>query len=112
MYIILLDLSKTLDKVNHLKLLFKLQLHGVQGKTLGWIVSFLVGRTQCEVLDGDSSTGLPFSSGFPQGSVLGLILFLVYINDLSDNIQSNVRLFADDTAMYLTVQGQEDAAIL
>ena len=110
--LIILDFSKAFDKVNHLKLLYKLQLHGIQGKTLGWIASFLIGRTQCGVLDGDSSTELPVSSGVPQGSVLGPILFLLYINDLPDNIQSNVRLFADDKAVYLTVQGQEDADIL
>ena len=64
------------------------------------------------VLDGDTSTELPVSSGVPQGSVLGPILFLLYINDLPDNIQSNVRLFADDTAVYLAVQGQEDTDII
>ena len=84
--LILLDFSKAFAKVNHLRLLYKLQLHGVQGKTLGWIESFLIGRTQCVVLDGDSSTELPVSSGVQQGSVLGLILFLLYINDLADNI--------------------------
>ena len=110
--LILLDFSKAFDKVNHLILLYKLQLHGVQGKTLWWIESFLIGRTQCVVLDCDSSTELLVSSGVPQGSVLGPILFLLYINDLPDNIQSNVRLFADDTAVYLTVQGPEDADIL
>ena len=111
--LILLDFSKAFDKVNHLKLLYKLQLHGVQGKTLGWIESFLIGRTQCVVLDGDSSTELPVSSGVPQRSVLGPPnTFLLYINDMPDNIHSNVRLFADDTAVYLTVQGHEDADIL
>ena len=110
--LILLDFSKALNKVNHLKLLYKLRLHGVQGKTLRWIGFFLIRRTQCVVLDGDSSTELPVPSGVPQGSALGPILFLLYINDLPDNIQSNVRLFADDTAVYLTVQGQEDPDIL
>ena len=56
--------------------------------------------------DGDSCNELPGSSEVPQGPVFGLILFLLYINDLPDNIQSNVHLFADDTAVYLTVQGQ------
>ena len=110
--LILLGFSRAFDKVNHLKLLYKVQLHGVQGKTLGWIESFLIGRTQCVVLDGDSSTELPVSSRVPQGSVFGPILFLLYINDLPDNIQSNVRLFADETPVYLTVHGQEDADIL
>ena len=64
------------------------------------------------VLDVDTSTELPVSSGVPQGSVLGHIMFLLYINDLPDNIQSNVLLFADDTAVYLAVQGQEDTDII
>ena len=107
--LILLDFSKAFDKVNHLKLLYKLQTHGVQGKALRWIESFLVGRSQTVVLNGNSSDELQGSSGVPQGSVLGPILFLLYINDLPDSLQSQVRLFADDTAMYLTVQGQADS---
>ena len=110
--LILLDFSKTFDKVNHLKLLYKLQVHGVQGKTLGWIKSFLIGRTQFVVLDGDTSTKLQVSSEAPQGSVFGAILFLLYINDLPDNIQSNVHLFTNDIAVYLAVQGQEDTDII
>ena len=107
--LILLDFSKAFDKVNHLKLLYKLQLHGVQGKTLRWIESFLIGRSQTVVLNGNNSDELPVSSGVPQGSVLGPILFLLYINDLPDSLQSQVCLFADDTAVYLTVEGQADS---
>ena len=105
--LILLDFSKAFDKVNHLKLLYKLQVHGVQGRTLGWIESFLLGRSQTVVLNGESSDELPVLSGVPQGSVLGPILFLLYINDLPENLQSQVRLFADDTAVYLAVQGPD-----
>ena len=107
--LILLDFSKAFDKVNHLKLLYKLQVHGVCGKTLGWIESFLAGRRQSVVLDGECSNELPVSSGVPQGSVLGPILFLLYINDLPDNLQSQVRLFADDAAVYLVLQGKNDS---
>ena len=68
-----------------------------------------MGRSQTVVLNGNSSEELQVSSGVPQGSVLGPILFLLYINDLPDSLQSQVRLFADDTAVYLTVQGQADS---
>ena len=95
--LILLDFSKAFDKVNHLKLLYKLSCLGVKGNTLNWIQSSLIGHTQTVVLDGESSEEVKVTSGVPQGSVLGLLLFLFYINDLPENIQSQVRLFADDT---------------
>ena len=75
-------------QTNHLKLLYTLQVYGVKGKTLGWIESFLVGRSQTIVLNGESSDELPILSGVPQGSILDSILFLLYINDLPENVQS------------------------
>ena len=110
--LVLLDFSKAFDKVNHLKLLFKLSQHGVKGNTLNWIRAFILGRTQAVVLEGERSAEVPVTSGVPKGSVLGPLLFLLYINDLPQNIQSQVRLFADDTAVYLTVTSLEDANIL
>ena len=110
--LVLLDFSKAFEKVNHLKLLFKLAQHGVKGNTLNWIQAFLLGRTQAVVLEGERSAEAPVTSGVPQGSVLGPLLFLLYINDLPQNIQSQVRLFADDTAVYLTVTSSEDANTL
>ena len=106
--LILLDLSKAFDKVSHPKLLFKLSQHGVKETTLNWIRAFLVGRTQAVVLEGENSSEVPVTSGVPQGSVLGPLLFLLYINDLPQNIQAQVRLFADDTAVYLTVGSSDD----
>ena len=99
--LVLLNFSKAFDKVNHLKLLYKFACFGIKGNTLKWIQSFLIGRTQTVVLDAASSDEVPVTSGVPQGSVLGPLLFLLYINDLPENIQSQVRLFADDTAIYL-----------
>ena len=81
---------------------------------LGCIRAFLGSRSQCQwvVLDGEESESIPVTFGVPQGSVLGLILFLIYINDLLDRIFSQVRLFADDTALYLTIEGKDDGAAL
>ena len=110
--LVLLDFSKAFDKVNHLKLLYKLSCFGVKGNTLNWILSFLIGRTQTVVLDGESSNEVPVTSEVLQGSVLGPLLFLLYINDLPENIQSQVRLFADDTAVYLTVSNLQDSQVL
>ena len=79
---------------------------------LGWIRAFLGSRSQRVVLDGEESESILVTSGIPQGSVLGPILFLIYINDLPDGIFSKVRLFADDTALYLTIEGKGDGAAL
>ena len=109
---ILLDFSKAFDKVSHQKLLLKLHRYGIRGPTLKWIHAFLSDRTQTVVIDNEKSATVPVTSGVPQGSVLGPILFLIYINDLPDKTRSKVRLFADDTAIYLAVSNLEDAQIL
>ena len=101
--VILLDFSKAFDKVSHEKLIHKLHGYGIRGETLSWIKAFLNGRSQTVVLEGDCSEEVPVTSGVPQGSVLGPILFLVYINDLPEKVKSQVRLFADDTAAYLAI---------
>ena len=110
--LILLDFSKAFDKVNHSKLLWKLHQHGIRGNTLSWIRAFLADRSQIVILEGEESGSVPVTSGVPLGSVLGPILFLVYINDLPEELSSQVRLFADDTAVYLTVGGSDDGAAL
>ena len=101
--LVLLDFSKAFDKVSHQKLLLKLHRYGIRGPTLKWIQAFLSDRTQTVVIDNEKSATVPVTSGVPQGSVLGPILFLIYINDLPDKTRSKVRLFADDTAIYLAV---------
>ena len=101
--LILLDFSKALDKVAHEKLLLKLHQYGIRGDTLNWIKDFLDNRKQTVVINGINSDEVPVSSGVPQGSVLGPILFLAYINDLPEQVKARVRLFADDTAMYLAI---------
>ena len=97
--LVLLDFSKAFDKVAHEKLLQKLHAYGIRGDTLKWIKDFLDNRQQSVVTNSINSGTIPVPSGVPQGSVLGLILFLAYINDLPEQVRSRVRLFADDTAM-------------
>ena len=110
--IILLDFSKAFDKVNHSKLLWKLHQYGIHGHVLNWVRAFLGSRSQRVVIEGEESESIPVTSGVPQGSVLGPILFLIYINDLPDEVCSEVRLFADDTALYLTMESEDSGSTL
>ena len=98
-----MDFSKTFDKVDHQRLILKLKRMGINNKTSNWIGAWLSHRFQRVVVDGHTSNSCPVLSGIPQGSVLGPCLFLIYINDMPDTLKSNVRLFADDTIVYLTI---------
>ena len=110
--LILLDFSKAFDKVAHEKLLLKLHQYGIRGDTLKWIKDFLDNRKQTVVINGINSDEVPVSSGAPQGSVLGPILFLAYSNDLHEQVNSRVRLFAADTAMYLAISSTTEGQVL
>ena len=106
--LIIMDFAKAFDKVPHRRLLHKLDHYGIRGSTHKWISSWLSGRSQQVVLDGQASDPVPVLSGVPQGSVLGPILFLIFINDLPDNIKSSVRLFADDCVLYRNIHSLQD----
>ena len=95
--------------MGHQRLVLKLEHYGIAGNTNLWIEDFLGGRTQCVVVDGASSDTREVISGVPQGSVLGPCLFLFYINDISQGLNSTVRLFADDTMCYLIIKSVQDA---
>ena len=101
-----MDFSKAFDKVDHKRLLLKLHRFGINNDVITWTGSFLSNKTQRVVLDGEESDPCSVMFGVPQGSVLGPCLFILYINNLSDMTESNIRLFADDTIMYPTVSGQ------
>jgi len=104
----ILDFSKAFDKVPHCRLRSKLEHYGVTGKTCEWISEFLTNRTQSVLVEGESSSWTEVVSGVPQGTVLGPLLFLIFINDLPDNVTSQVRLFADDCLVYREVHSYKD----
>jgi len=112
--VIYLDYAKAFDKVDHDLLLKKLSAYGVSGKTLWWIKNFLSGRKQKVVINGHESFWVTVISGVIQGSVLGPILFIIFINDLQHYVKSStLRCFADDTRLTKRINNsQEDTCLM
>ena len=108
----ILDFSKAFDKVPHTRLLNKLHHYGIRGPQLHWIKAFLSNRTQRVVVDGEQSGPADVISGVPQGTVLGPTLFLLFINDITQNIDSDIRLFADDCLIYRPIDTPNDHILL
>ena len=107
--VIYLDFWKAFDTVPHQRLLGKLESYGIKGNILKWIKAFLVGRTQEVIVNGVKSKCAPVVSGIPQGSVLGPVLFVIYINDILDDIDSHGLMFADDTKIFRMISSKEDS---
>ena len=110
--VIIMDFAKAFDKVPHRMLLYKLDNYGIRGSTHKWITSWLSERSQKVVLDGQASDPVPVLSSVFQGSVLGPVIFVNFINDLPENIRSSVRLFADDCVLYRNIESAMDCQIL
>jgi len=107
--VILMDIAKAFDTVPHNRLRHKLQWYGVTGNSYRWISSFLRDRYQRVTIDNVSSDLVAVTSGVPQGTVLGPILFIIYMNDVVDNIKySKIRLFADDIILYKEIETERD----
>ncbi len=104
-----MDFAKAFDKVSHRHLLYKISYYGINCNALNWVKDFLTNRTQNVVLEGETSNNIPVTSGVPQGTVLGPILFLIYINNLAEYMKhSKLRLFADDSIIYKEIKTPDD----
>ena len=106
--IVFCDISKAFDRVWHSGLLFKLREHGFGDSLLTWFNSYLRNRKQKVVIQSAESNYLPLSAGAPQGSVLGPLLFLIYVNDITDSLLSLTRLYADDSSLYYSATSLKD----
>ena len=106
------DISKAFDKVWHAGLIYKLKAMGINGSLITWLTNYLDNRQQRVVLQGSASQWKNITAGVPQGSVLGPLLFLVFINDMAQDLQSGLCLFADDNLLYLISESDETNARL
>ena len=111
---ILLDFSKAFDKVDHLGLIDKMTAYGISEDILKWTRSFLHDRKQKVIVEGIESDPHPVLSGVPQGTVLGPLFFLIYINDIGNNLSPGTKLslFADDSLLYRDIKSVKDCEIL
>ncbi len=97
---IYLDFAKAFDSVPHQRLLTKIKALGINGKVLAWLAAFLGNRRQCVLVNGSASNWSDVVSGVPQGSVIGPVLFVIFINDMRNGINNFISLFADDAKLY------------
>ena len=107
---VFLDISKAFDKVWHEDFVFKLKQNGISGNLLNTFEDFLRNRKEIVVLNGQTSNWKNMHAGVPQGSILGPLLFLIYINHLAENLSSNPKLFADNTSLFSIVRDLNTSA--
>ena len=100
---VFINLKKAFDLVDHYCLLLKLEHYGIRGQTYNWFANYFAGRSQRTKYRGELSSNLPLHHGVPQGSILGPLLFVLYINDLPQFLsKSQISMYADDTVIYFS----------
>ena len=103
-----LDFSKVFDSVPHQRLIYKFQQLGIRGNLLQWIKAFLIGRRQRVILRNGASSWRDVISGVPQGTILGPMFFLLFVNDMPDVVSSTAKMFADDTKLHRNIYSAND----
>ena len=106
--LIMLDFSKAFHTVPHQHLLKKLSFYGIDDKLHHLLSTWLTKRSQRVAVDGCESKCVSVLSGVPQGTILGPVMFLLYINDINNNVSSSLRLFVDDCIIYRTIKSEQD----
>ena len=107
--VVFLDIQKVFDTVDHEIMLNKLRCYGVQEEELKFFVSYLDGRQQCTSVNGTMSSPREITCGVPQGSILGPLLFIIYMNDLPLSVKgANITMYADDTSLFKAIRGMQD----
>ena len=107
---VFLDISKAFDKIWHEALLYKIKPMGISGELYNFLESYLSGRLQRVVLNGQRSSWRPVLAGVHQGSNFGPLLFLIYFNDLRNELKSNVKLFVNDTSLFTIVKDKNESS--
>ena len=105
-----MDVSKAFDRVWHAGLLHKLEDAGIEGPLLSWMKSYLTGRSQRVVIHGEHSESVEITAGVPQGSILGPLMFIFYVNDIINEVNINIRLYADDAITYISYEEPNEAS--